>query len=585
MLELEARLIDLPIRTLVDLLAVSAPLPAPLPAPLSGLDGMIDLEARLDGTPSAPLGRLDLLARAIRASDGLARGLPPGELRLALQLGPTVTRMEARAAVGSASWLEVTGQFAAQRGSPSAAGSGARLERASAAPDRSRRRLGSAESGELALRARGEIDAAILSPLLSAGGRKLDGQLSLDLDISGQRARPRLDGSVSLRNAAWRDRRLGLLLTEIQGELQLRGETMEIERLRATAGPGTITLSGRLGWLGPSRPVDLALSARDASPLQVDQLQLQADADLRLRGELKQGLTLSGPVLFKRIAMQIPERLPVTVARLDVQEVGVRRQPRADRQTTPDSARWSRAAIGLDLNIRAPSAVTLTGRGIDAELGGEITARGSLAEPAILGGLRLLRGDYQLVGQRLRFTRGRIGFDGASVLDPTLDLEARVQTAGATAILAVEGTVRAPQIQLSGEPEMPEDEVLSRLLFGLSRSRLSALQATRLGLAAASMAGIDGPAIGLLEHTRRGLGLDRLEIGPDAGGGRAGRSEALLEGGRYLSERVYLGARQGTGAGDTQGVLRMQLSPRIRLETDVGAAGGARAGAAFELEY
>jgi translocation and assembly module TamB len=38
-------------------------------------------------------------------------------------------------------------------------------------------------------------------------------------------------------------------------------------------------------------------------------------------------------------------------------------------------------------------------------------------------------------------------------------------------------------------------------------------------------------------------------------------------------------------AGETQGVLRLDATPRIRLETDIGASGGARAGAAFELEY
>ena len=44
-------------------------------------------------------------------------------------------------------------------------------------------------------------------------------------------------------------------------------------------------------------------------------------------------------------------------------------------------------------------------------------------------------------------------------------------------------------------------------------------------------------------------------------------------------------ARQGAVAGDTQGILRMKVSPLVRVETDVDANGGARAGAAFDLEY
>jgi translocation and assembly module TamB len=32
-------------------------------------------------------------------------------------------------------------------------------------------------------------------------------------------------------------------------------------------------------------------------------------------------------------------------------------------------------------------------------------------------------------------------------------------------------------------------------------------------------------------------------------------------------------------------VLRIEVIPQVRLEADVGAAGGTRAGAAFEREY
>jgi translocation and assembly module TamB len=45
------------------------------------------------------------------------------------------------------------------------------------------------------------------------------------------------------------------------------------------------------------------------------------------------------------------------------------------------------------------------------------------------------------------------------------------------------------------------------------------------------------------------------------------------------------GARQGARAGEPQGVLRIGITPRIKLEADIGATGGTRAGAAYEREY
>jgi translocation and assembly module TamB len=120
----------------------------------------------------------------------------------------------------------------------------------------------------------------------------------------------------------------------------------------------------------------------------------------------------------------------------------------------PPAAAW-RPDLGLDLRVSAPRAVYVRGRGIDTEQGDELRLRGTIAAPDITGGLNLLRGNYDLQGQRLRFSSGRLGFDGAVGLDPTLDLEARVSAAGSTAILSELGTASAPRILLRGEPEMP----------------------------------------------------------------------------------------------------------------------------------
>jgi autotransporter translocation and assembly factor TamB len=120
--------------------------------------------------------------------------------------------------------------------------------------------------------------------------------------------------------------------------------------------------------------------------------------------------------------------------------------------------------------------------------------------------------------------------------------------------------------------------VLSRLLFGVPPARLSGPQLTRLGLAVASIAGIGADDNGLLSRVRTGLGLERLRIGSDRRGG------TVLEGGLDLGERVSIGGRQGLERADPRAVLGLQLAPRIRFESDVGAR-GAGVGAAFELEY
>lgn len=538
--DLEARLHQIPL----DLVALAAP-DLPLAGTLAG-------EIRLAGPPEALMGSVELGASRLRLTEGAGRGLPPAEVRLAANLGPDTTRLNASVQAGEGTRIQVQGTAGRPPGASLPLG-----------------------SGPLDLRAEGHLDLALLDPLLSATGRQAQGQVQVDARLTGTRASPSLNGGLRLSQGALWDRRIGLVLTQIQGRLALTGDTVQIETLSAKAGPGALDLAGRVGLLAPGVPVDLRLRARDARPLQRDALDVQGDADLRLIGEARGRLSLAGRVHLDRVEISLPERLPANLRTLEVREVGERR---ARPQGAPRAAPQGRD-LDLDLVLSAPADLVVRGRGVDAELGGEVRLQGTLADPLISGGFDLRRGDYALVGQTLHFSRGRLGFDGAAGLNPSLDLEARVTAAGATAILAVQGTALAPSIDLRGEPEMPQDEVLSRLLFGVAGGRLSPWQATRLGLAAASLAGIPVEGPGVLDRVRRGLGLDQLRLGTEATGGTG------LAGGRQLSERVYLGARQGTRAGEPQGVLRIEVSPRIQLEADVGPIGGTRAGAAFEIEY
>jgi translocation and assembly module TamB len=546
----------------LDLRATVAGLPlelVQLAAPKVPLTGTLGADLQLTGTLDAPVGALRAQASGLRLTTGPGRGIPPAQLKVAADLAADGVQLDVRATTGPRTDLRVHGRVAG------------RLPFA---------------LGTLALRADGRVDLALFDPLLTSGGRQLSGQAVLATAITGTVAAPRLDGTLRLTDAALWDRTIGLALTGIQGRLRLDGDTVRLERLTAqTAGQsgtgvgrGTVELTGSVGVLAPGLPVDLRLIARNALPIQLDQLDVQGDADLRLSGRAAERLNAVGTVRFTRIEVRLPERLPAEVAILEVRERGGSGRPvAAARPSTfaPD--------LGLDLLLAAPRAVYVSGRGVDAELGGEVRLRGTLADPVISGGFELRRGSYELAGQTLKFSRGRIGFDGAHGIDPTLDLEARASAAGSTAILAVVGTAKQPRIELRGEPPLPQDEVLSRLLFGVAGGRLSPVQAVQLGTAAASLAGVElgGGLLGLgiLDRVRSGLGLERLRLGTDD------RGDSSLEGGRQLTERVYLGARQGVRAGETQGVLRIEVTPRIRVEADVGASGGTRAGAAFEHEY
>jgi translocation and assembly module TamB len=519
-----------------------------LVVPGQGISGTLGGEVRLTGSAGSLAGSIRARGDGLRLAEGPGRGLPPASIELTARLGTNGAEIEAQGGAGKGARFGLSGRI----GGGAAAG-----------------------PGTLDLRVDGRLDLALLDPLLTGSGRRARGKADLDARVTGTFGAPRVDGAVRVAAGAFWDRSLGLVLTEVKGRVDLAGEILRAEHLTARAGPGTLTLEGTVGLLAPGIPVDLRLTARDARPLQRDELDLQGDGELRLTGSAADGLTVAGRVRLDSVEIRLPERLPAAIATLEVRETGERRsEPPGARRATR-----RRADLGVDVVLSAPNGLAVRGRGIDAELGGEVHLKGPLDAPAATGGFELIRGQFTLVGQPLRFSRGRIGFDGGAVLDPTLDLEARTTAGGGTAILAVSGTVGAPRVALRGEPEMPQDEVLSRLLFGVAGGRLSPWQATRLGLAAAALAGERAPGAGALTRVGRALGLGRLGLVADEEG------DAAIEGGRDLGDRAYLGARQSSRTGEPQGVLRFDASRQIRLEADVGPVGGARAGVAFEREF
>ncbi|MCU0235155.1 MAG: translocation/assembly module TamB domain-containing protein, partial [Thermoanaerobaculales bacterium] len=429
-----------------------------LVVPGPGLSGTFGAEARLTGSAGSLTGSVRARGDGLRLTEGPGRGLPPASIELTARLGADGAEIESRFGAGKGARFGLSGRI----GGGAATGLGA-----------------------LDLRADGRLDLALLDPLLTGSGRRARGKADLEARVTGTFGAPRVDGALRVAEGAFWDRSLGLVLTDVKGSVGLAGETLRAERLTARAGPGTLALEGTVGLLAPAVPVDLRLTARDARPLQRDELDLQGDGELRLTGSAAEGLTVAGSVRLDGVEIRLPDRLPAAIATLEVRETGERRaQPPGARRAT-----LRRGDVRVDVVLSAPGGLAVRGRGIDAELGGEVHLQGPLDAPAATGGFDLLRGQFTLVGQPLRFSRGRIGFDGGAVLDPTLDLEARTTAGGGTAILAVSGTVAAPRVALRGEPEMPQDEVLSRLLFGVAGGRLSPWQATRLGLAAASLAG------------------------------------------------------------------------------------------------
>jgi len=524
--------------------------------------GTADAQATLGGTAAAPTGTVHFQALAIRAKG--AGGLPATDLRADARLNGDTADVEAHLTSGSDSQLALSGKV------PLAA------------------------SGAANLKLVGKLDLALANPILEAGGRHITGTMAIDTTVTGQSADPQIAGTVRLINGTVRDYTQGVSLTDITGELTGGQGVLRIERLTARAAPGDISIQGTIGVLQPKTPVDLKVTAKNAQPIASNIVTANIDADIQIKGTAREQLDVDGKVHLNRANVSIPGGLPPEVAVLDVERDGAAPPPPA---THP-------VVINLHLDVEAPNRILITGRGLDAEMGGELHIRGTAAEPIVDGGFELQRGFFSLANSKLTFTSGTVTFNGSGIqkkLDPSLDFTAQTQAAEITAIVRITGVADAPQIVLSSTPDMPSDEILSRLLFGEPAASLTALQLVETAAALSSLqGGGDGPSLNPLVRIQKALGLDRLSVGSAANTSSSTASTsqtgASVEAGRYVSNRVYVGVKEGT-TGSSQVDVDVDLTKNLKLQAQLGngtatAQGvtpendpGSSLGLAYQIDY
>ena len=527
--------------------------------------GTLQATAQLHGSTSSLTGKLHLEASGVRGANDAVRGLPALDLRADADLIGDTARVDAKLTAGNASRLALSGQ----------------------APINA--------DGALDLKLAGNLDVGLLNPLTEASGKHVAGTLTLDTTVTGAPASPEIGGTVKLANGSVRDYTQGVNLTDITGVLAGSHGTLEIQSLTAKAAPGNVSLSGTIGILQPKIPVDIKLTAKNAQPIASNIITANLNSDIHISGTAREKLDIDGNVRVNRANVEIPSGFPPDVAVLDVRRPGKEQPPKPE---TP-------LVIALNITVDAPRQILVKGRGLDSELGGEIRVHGTTDAPAVSGSFDLQRGTFTLGSSQLTFTNGSVTFNGEGLkkkIDPTLDFVAQTQVLDITATVKITGLADSPKIELSSTPDLPQDEIMARLLFGESASQLSALQVVQIGAALSTLTGGGGSSLNPLTRIQKTLGLDRLTVGSDSSTGNTTGTTSQqntgysVQAGRYVSSRVFVSVKEST-TGYSQIGVDVDLTRHLKLQTRLGNGTtttqgttpendpGSSIGLAYQFEY
>ena len=445
------------------------------------------------------------------------------------------------------------------------------------------------DGGDSDLRISGVSDAAIANPFLRV--RSVEGPVSFDLRLAGPPALESLTGTVNLNGARLSDPNLGLSIDPLQATANLQNGLVNLD-VRGTAGAGgTLRVTGPVDLRGGSPELNLQAELNSVVLRNPDLYQTTADGTVSITGRAAEGPLISGRILLEQTEFRIPTSgLGGARAIPDITHLGEPPAVRATRARAgllPFPSADSRlaglagppatppaVAARLDLVIDAPNQVFVRGRGIDAELGGQIRLTGTARNIIPIGQLELIRGRVDLLGRRFTMTEGLIELQGSLV--PVIRLVAETQRDNITTRIIIDGEIRDPDITFESNPQLPEEEVLSQLLFGRGLDSISALQAAQLANAIAVLAGRGSE--GIVSNLRDSVGLDDLDLTTDEEG------DISVRAGKYLSDNLYTDV-QVEADGTSKINLNLDVSQELTARGSVGSDGDSTVGLFYERDY
>jgi translocation and assembly module TamB len=472
--------------------------------------------------------------------------------------------------------------------------------------------------GALAFHVEGGGELANLADIAPLGEDRISGHFTVDVSVAGTIASPEASGRLSVRNGRYESLFWGTTLAGIDFDLVGSRQQLVLQNFHASDGAkGSLALAGAVNLAGETGPAfAFTGSFKSFRAVQRDEATATVSGEVGLTGTIA-APRLGAHLRIEQAELRVPERLPQNVQPIAVTLVN---SATGEVLSRPEESpqRVALLALVLDVTVDMPGQVFVRGRGLDSEWRGRLTITGTTAAPSIDGNLEVVRGTYNFLGTTATLSSGTISFLGGNRINPEINIEARLSSTDVIAIIRVTGTATQPKIALTSQPELPQDEILSRVLFGTSVSSITAAQGLQIAQAAAALA--NGGDIGVLERVRQGLGLDRLTLGsatatsplsnvampstpagvpsafPTAGigssptpisaAGNTGAAGTTVNAGKYVASGVYVGVTQGISAGSSAVDVQISVTPHISIDTTAGGeAAGSGIGVTWKLDY
>jgi translocation and assembly module TamB len=312
-------------------------------------------------------------------------------------------------------------------------------------------------AGKLSIQALGSVSMALahtFDPELTASGKVV-----FTVGLGGQIARPQLSGKVDFQAVNLAIDGIANGLSNMNGTLVFNEDRLNIQSLTASTGGGQVKISGFLSYNG-GLYADLTANAA-AVRVRYSGISGTADSTLRLQGS-GQTARLSGSMLVTRFGIGA-----------DVDFSSFAAPGGVSSPSNPNAI-----ANRIALDVRVTSAPGLDFQNSYAKLAGtvDLTLRGTIAEPTILGRIQITDGNATFAGTKYQLQRGDIYFTNPVRIDPNIDLDATARVENYDITIGLQGTSSSLKPTYRSSPPLSEADIFNLLAIGRTQEEAQIYQ-------------------------------------------------------------------------------------------------------------
>jgi len=370
-----------------------------------------------------------------------------------------------------------------------------------------------------------------VSPLIFLNNniKKLYGDITTNLVLSGSLLDPYIDGSMEIQN-------LGIIALPLLNILEIENATVKFNQNNAKF--EDIIVKSKSGTADVNGSANLNnLTYRFNGKLnniyvKHPNFSTKLTGDIELDGTKKK-LDIDGKVKMNNLKVEVKNTYEQKkfsnikyVDNLNLDQFAI---------TADDSEQdYYTENVALRFEIEIPGNTWLTGMGAKVAIKGDLTINKNYGRNHIISGsIDTERGQYTAFGRLFNIEKGFINFPSITDFNPQIDLSAVYEIQDVDIYINLIGTADKPKINFTSSPPLDKSDIISYLVFGTSNSNLGSSQRSvsrelASNLAMGEIADIITPR----------FNLDVLSV---QGSEEGGYSDPQVRVGSYIDDNLYIG--------------------------------------------